>query len=427
MRHSDRTSCPEYRALSRRQFLLSTAAASTTLLTGASLPWVAFADAHNSQRDILVSIFLRGGCDGLSMCIPHGDDAYYEARPSLAVPQPDSKRPGAATDLDGFFGLPAAMTPLLDAYQAKNLLCVQACGSKDATRSHFEAQFSMESGEPHGARVKDGWIGRHLMRVQPARKHGLIRAIGVAPGLQQRLSGSPNALTIRDLADYRLYGDPDTERARLRILGDMYRDTPTLLSQASVNTQRVLKLFDSLNLRRYQPKAGAIYPETAFGHALKSSAALIRSDVGVEALAIDKDGWDTHSDQGTVEGQMAELMADLAGSLSAFHADVIADANTQVTVVVMSEFGRVVAENGSKGTDHGHGNVMMLLGQGIAGGRVLRKWPGLAKEQRFQGQDLEISIDYRDVLAEVVQKRLDNQGVDTVFPGYRPLVHGVTA
>lgn len=427
MSQVEQSSCPEYRALSRRQFMLSTAAASATLLTGPSFPRVAFADSHNSHRDILVSIFLRGGCDGLSICVPHGDDAYYEARPALGVPRPDSGRPGAVTDLDGFFGLPPAMTPLLEAYRAKNLLFVQACGSKDETRSHFDAQFSMESGQAHGAIVKDGWIGRHLMSVQPHRKDALIRAIGVAPGLQQRLIGSPGALPIRDLADYRLYGDPDTERARLRILSDMYRDTATLLSAASVNTQRVLKLFDALDLQRYQPRGQAEYPETEFGHALKSSAALIRADVGVEALAIDMDGWDTHSDQGAVEGQMAELMENLAGSLSAFHADAMADSVTQVTVVIMSEFGRVVAENGSRGTDHGHGNVMILMGQGIAGGRVLHKWPGLQRDQLFQGQDLEVTIDYRDVLAEVLQKRLDNQALSKVFPHYRPLIHGVTA
>ncbi len=181
----------------------------------------------------------------------------------------------------------------------------------------------------------------------------------------------------------------------------------------------------AINIGAYQPSGGAVYPASSFGQALRSTAALIRADVGVEAVQIDVSGWDTHNAQGPLTGGMSNTMRTLADAIAAFHADMAGASRLgRLTLVVMSEFGRKAQENGSFGTDHGHGNVMFVVGGSVAGGQVMSQWPGLSAQQLYQGQDLQVTIDYRDILSEIVTRRLGNTRLDLVFPGYTPNFRG---
>ncbi|MCF6286461.1 MAG: DUF1501 domain-containing protein, partial [Candidatus Hydrogenedentes bacterium] len=331
----------------------------------------------------------------------------------------------SARDLDGFFGFAPARAPLLAAYDAGNLLPILARGLTVGTRSHFDAMHFVEVGKARDPNLVTGWLGRHLLNTEALDSEAVLRAVGIAPGLQRTLAGGPRTLPIPDPNDFRLVGDEGSAGERLETLVRMYNATDAPLPAAAQATQETVALLESLNLPNYAPNNDAVYPESELGQAFRATAALIRGDVGVEAIAIDRGGWDTHNEQGPLDGNMAGLMEDLAQSLAAFHADIIATNDRNVTVVAMSEFGRVVAENGSLGTDHGHGNVMFVMGAAVDGGRGLSEWPGLAVEQRFQGQDLAITIDYRDVLYEIVTQRLGNAAPAFVFPDFTPTSRGV--
>jgi len=418
--------CPEYLELSRRQFLGVTGGL-TALATAAPawLPRVAFARHDCTGRDTIVSIFLRGASDGLTVCVPHAEDAYYTARPTLAIPRPDSGDPDQAIDLDGFFGLPPAMAPLVEAYDAGHLAIVHACGSHHPTRSHFDAQRFMEVGIPGELSTASGWLGRHLLTSAPTDPEALVRAIGIGYALARTLAGGPATLPVPDPTDFGLTGPAGTEADRLQALADLYAQAQEPLKSAAGNTMSTIALLEAIDFAGYQPAGGAVYPQSDLGRALRSTAALIKAEVGVEAVAIDVGGWDTHDQQGPIDGTLAGLMADLAAGLSAFHADVFAD-TTNLTLVAMSEFGRRLGENGSLGTDHGHGNAMLVMGDSIQGGQVLADWPGLQAEELFEERDLAVTIDYRDVLAEIVELRLMNPDLAGVFPGHTPIFHGIT-
>jgi uncharacterized protein (DUF1501 family) len=422
----DCAGCREYHELSRRQFLGVSGGAVIAAGIPSWLPRVVYADDECSSRDVIVSIFLRGAADGLTMCAPHGEDAYYSARPTLAVPRPDSGDPHRLTDLDGFFGLPPALTPLTSAYTAGHLLFVHACGSTDSTRSHFDGQRFIEVGKPADPLLHTGWLGRHLATVPPLSPSAILRGVAIGYGLPRGLVGGPLTLPIPDLDGFGLTGNAATTAARRAALIDMYNQVGDPLETSAHTSLATIDLLDTINFAGYQPAGGAVYPTGPFGTALKSLAALIKADVGVEAAAVDLAGWDTHNNQGIYDGVMFRLMDWVGRGLAAFHADIFAGNGRNVTVVVMSEFGRRLAENGALGTEHGHGNAMMVLGNNIRGGRVLTQWPGLATEQLFEGIDLEVTIDFRDVLAEIVQNRLGNSDLTTVFPGYTPTFRGVT-
>ena len=420
-------SCCEYDELSRRQFL-GAASGAAVLAAGmpAWLPQVVLAQDHCSLRDVLVSVYLRGGCDGMTMCVPHGEDPYYQARPLLNIPRPDSRDPNRAIDLDGFFGFPQSMKALLVAFDSGRLAIIHAAGLRNSTRSHFDAQRFMEVGDATDKNLFTGWLGRHLATSTPMRKKSILRAVGISHGLQVTLAGGPKALPVPDLADFGLTGNPDSEARRRVLLADMYGQVRNPLKAAGRNTQATIDLLASIDFKNYKPSGGAVYPESPFGYALKSTAALIKAEVGVEAIAIDRHGWDHHNNQGPIEGLMATMMEDFSATVAAFHADMFFDMDN-VTMVIMSEFGRRLAENGSNGTDHGYGNVMFVMGGFIDGGRVVTDWPGLAPEKLFQGIDLDATIDYRDVLSEIVSTRLYNhQNLDRIFPNYTPKFPGIT-
>ncbi|MCC6679161.1 MAG: DUF1501 domain-containing protein [Phycisphaerales bacterium] len=419
--------CAEYTALSRRGFMATAGSAAAVLASApAWLPRVSYArDYRSSARDVMISIYLRGGADGLTMCVPWSESAYYAARPTLAVPRPDSGLATRVKDLDGFFGLPPALWPLLPAYTDGRLLIVHATGLTESNRSHFDAQRQMEVGVVGDTQIASGWLGRHLASVEPMLPGAMLRGVGLGAGVPRTLVGAPQTLPIPDLQGYGLTGRPESHVARATALQEMYAATGDPLRAAGVDTMRTISLLEEIDFAGYIPAGGAVYPDEKFAHSLKGAAALIKAEVGVEAIAIDIDGWDTHYDQGPTGGPMFNLMKVLADGLAAFYTDMTAVTAPSFVCAVLTEFGRRVAENGSVGTDHGHGGAMFLLGTAVQGGRVLTDWPGLVVGQLFEQRDLKITIDYRDILGEIVAERLGNPDLDAVFPGYTPTFRGV--
>jgi uncharacterized protein (DUF1501 family) len=320
------------------------------------------------------------------------------------------------------------MRVLVPAYQAGNLLVVHGAGLTYNTRSHFDAQHYMEVGKANDTSVNTGWLGRHLATSSPARANASLRAIGFSDGLVDTLKGAPRTLPIPDPANYGISGSSSTRAAREAWFAQEYADSPEPVKSAALDALATINMLRTININTYAPANGAVYPNTGFARGLRSTAALIKADLGVEAVHLDVGGWDTHSNQDPLNGAMAQRMSELAGGLGAFWQDVMASGYAQnVTVVVVSEFGRNARENGSRGTDHGRGTAVFALGRGINGGRVLApNWPGLAKENLADGQDLKVVVDYRDILAEIVQNRLGNSNLAAVFPSYTPVLRGVT-
>ncbi len=434
----DSCGCQEYRDLSRRQFVgaaagISGMAAAATVFPE-WLPKVVLAETFASERDVIVSIFQRGGADGLNLCVPFGDANYYTGRSTIAIPRPDASVAAnlKVTALDNFFGFPPAMTPLLPAYLAGNLLVMHAAGQTYVSRSHFDAMRYMEIGKPADTNYVTGWLGRHLALMPPVRSTAPLRALGLASGLQKSLVGGPRTLPIPNPQTFTIGGSANTVTSRHAVLASSYVAAPEPLNASALDALNTISLLKSINFTGYAPLNSAVYPNTSFGNALKRVATLIRADVGIEAAQVDIGGWDIHAAQGGAIGAQATLANDFARSLAAFYADCVAN-NARVTLVVISEFGRNAKQNGSQGTDHGRASTMFAMGQGIAGGRVLALgtngipgWPGLATEQLESKQDLRVTLDYRDVLSEIVQKRLGNAKIAEVFPGWNATFRGVT-
>ncbi len=419
---SNQTYCDEYALVSRRGFLSGSLQAAAGLLFGnriAALPgWMPrlhLADPHVGPRgDTLVCVFLRGGADGLNIVVPHGDEGYYDRRPTLGIPRPDDNRAdGRTVDLDGFFGLHPALAPLADIYRAGDMAFVHATGSPDETRSHFEAMDLMERGAAEGDYT--GWLARHLATLDTGNESAL-RAIGVGDMLPASLSGAVSATALQSIADYHLRGRDDQVGEMQAILQTLYERDESLLTAVAQQTFSAIDLLSRIDVENYAP-GGRPYPEGGFGRAMQMVAQLVKADVGVEAACVDLGGWDTHVAQGGVNGVMARNLEELGLGLAAFYED-LGTAVSDVSLVVMSEFGRRVQENGGLGTDHGHGNMMMLMGGGVNGGQVFADWPGLDDDQLTGPGDLTITIDYRDVLGSLIRDRLNNPRAADVFPGY---------
>lgn len=420
--------CAEYNALSRRQFVGGAAVAGASAFFPAWLPKVVLAETYASTRDVIVSVFLRGGADGLSLCVPFGDADYYTGRSTIAIPRPDSAAATRGIALDGFFAFPQAMSALVPAYTAKDLLVVHATGQFNTSRSHFDAQRYMEVGKPADPALVTGWLGRHLASAPPVRTTAPLRALGLSAGLQKTLVGGPRTLPISDPANFSIGGSATSLNDRVAFLRGDYAAAPDPAQAAALDASNTITLLRSLNFTGYAPANGATYPVSSFGKALRSVAVMIKADIGIEAAQVDLGGWDTHAQQNPTAGSMYNTMRDFSTSLAAFYADVMQGAvGYNVTLVAVSEFGRNARENGSAGTDHGRGTVMFAMGAGIAGGRVLTNgWPGLAKENLESGQDLKVTIDYRDILSEIVKNRLGNTNLDFVFPSWVPTIRGAT-
>ena len=373
--------------------------------------------------DVLVVVFLRGAADGLNIVVPTGDPAYYRLRPSLAIAPPDAARVPRlerALALDAQFGLHPALAPLMPAWQAEQLAVVHACGSPDESRSHFRAMELMERGLAIEAGPASGWVARFLAS-RPSADASPLRALAWGSSLPRSLAGVGAVSTLRDLAEARLASAPSQGKDLRTIMGRLYSHAPGPLGAIGRET---LQVVDRLEQATSDGHSALPYPETDFGRGLRQTALLIRMQLGVQAVALDLGGWDTHFAQGASAGWMARLLDELASGLGAFHAD-LGQAWDRTTLVVMTEFGRRARENGSLGTDHGHGSVMLLMGGHVAGGRVHAQWPGLDDSQLVGPGDLAVTTDFRDILAELCQRRLGVPAVGDIFPGFSPTPRGL--
>ncbi len=408
----------------RRIFLKNSALAMVG--TGAAPRWLEralyAADAPAPRKKILVAIFQRGAADGLNIVVPHGEKAYYHLRPTIAVPRPASsgdRREDSAIDLDGFFGLHPSLAPLKPIWDQGHLAIVDAAGSPDPTRSHFDAQDYMESGTPGLKATTGGWMNRALPK--QAGKASPVRAVALGPVLPRSLAGPNPAVALQSISGFQV-----RDAAAAKQFEAMYVDSPDpRVASAGRETFEAIAMLQSVQKQPYVPAAG--YPRGRLGDSLKQIAQLIKADVGMELAFADVGGWDHHVNelgQRASEGQLANLLRDFGGSLSAFWQDV-GDRMADVAVVTMSEFGRTAHENGNRGTDHGHANCMFVMGGGINGGKVYGEWPGLETGQLNEGRDLALTTDFRDVLGELVSKHLGNRSLTTVFPGYTPRFCGL--
>src|SRR6058998_1382614 len=365
-----------------------------------------------SAHPILVCLFQRGAVDGLNMIVPHGEAAYYAERPRIAVPADQ------VIDLDGHFGLHPGLAPLKELWDNKSLAAIHAIGSPDGTRSHFDAQDYMESGTPGVKSTGDGWANRYC---QHDREHAEtpFRAVAFGPQLPRILAGTAPSLAIDDLQAFGLRVPQPAARDRLtRAFEELYAGSATgLLSTSSREAFDAVQMLKRLDPGQYRPANGADYPRGRLGKALLEIAQLIKADIGLQVAFADVTGWDTHVNQGATEGQLAGRLSELGEALAAFTRDV-GERMRDVVVLTMSEFGRTVRENGSSGTDHGHATAMLVLGGPVNGGRVLGKWPGLDPAQRFEGRDVAVTTDFRDLFAELLARHLGARDLSAIFPGF---------
>jgi uncharacterized protein (DUF1501 family) len=396
--------------ISRRVFLKDGAFALVSLGFAPSfLSRTALAAGTGARTKRLIAIFQRGACDGLSLVVPFGDSDYYRARPSIAVAGPGAGG-DAALDLDGFFGLNPRLQPLTPLWSARQLAIIHACGSPDSTRSHFDAQDYMETATPGVRSTGDGWLNRYL-QARRTDDTNLFRAVSITSQLPRMLQGSAPALAISQISQFGVRGGSD-------LFESAYASSPDrIMNGTGREAFDAIRRLREADPARYQPERGAEYPRSPFGQALKQIAQLTKSDVGLEIAFADVGGWDTHVNQGVTQGQLANRVDDFARALAALTVD-LGDRMADTVILTMSEFGRAVNENGNRGTDHGHGNAMLVIGGGVRGGHVYGRWPGLAVEQRYDRRDLAITTDFRDVFAEIVVRHLGATTVQSVFPGY---------
>src|SRR4051794_14604001 len=405
--------------ISRRIFLKNGGLALVSL--GFAPAFVARAAAGGQRGGkTLITIFQRGAVDGLNMIVPFGERDYYAARPTLAIAPPRGSA-DSVLDLDGFFGFHPRLSPLLPDYRAGHLAVVHACGSPDATRSHFDAQDYMETATPGVKSTTDGWLNRYLH----AREHEAatpFRAVALAAQLPRALQGREPALAIGQIGDFGIRGGAAS--GVTQSFEDQYAAAAaSVLQTTGSEAFDAVRMLKAANPQQYPPANGAEYPRSPFGEALRQIAQLVKADVGLEIAFAESGNWDHHANQGGATGQLATRLDDLARGLSALVRD-LGDRMHDVVIVTMSEFGRAVVENGSRGTDHGHGNAMLVLGGAVRGGRVYGRWPGLAPEQRHDGRDLAVTTDFRSVFAEVLHGHLGMTNTNAVFPGFtegRPL------
>jgi uncharacterized protein (DUF1501 family) len=382
------------------------------------------ADAPNPRKKILVAIFQRGAADGLNVVVPHGERAYYSLRPTLSVPRPSlsgDKRDDAAIDLDGFFGLHPSLAPLKPLFNQGHLAIVDAVGSPDPTRSHFDAQDYMESGTPGLKATASGWMNRALPPVDS--KVSPVRAVALGPVLPRAMSGERPAVALQTLAGFQVR---DAKAAQE--FENLYATSEDpVLGGVGRETFEAVAMLQAIQKQSYVPAAGADYPRGRFGDSLRQIAQLIKADVGMEMAFADIGGWDHHVNemgQRASEGQLPTLLREFGQALAAFWQD-MGDRMADVALVTMSEFGRTARENGNRGTDHGHANCMFAMGGGIRGGKVYGRWPGLQPEQLYEARDLALTTDFRDVLGELVARHLGNPTLTGVFPGYAPKFLGL--
>jgi uncharacterized protein (DUF1501 family) len=400
--------------ISRRYFLKDGGIAMLGLACLPSFLERAVAATAAPNKKKMVVLFQRGAMDGLNVVPPFAEPDYYRLRPTIAIPRPRAGAGDLAIDLDGFFGLHPSLRPLETLFRSGQLAIVQAVGSPDPTRSHFDAQDFMESGTPGLRSTADGWLNRALQSM-PEDQASPFRAVAFAPYLPRTLTGSAPAVALADLKQLKIFSPGEIAPSRFEAIYAHTLD-PVLRGVGS-ETFEAIEQLRKINPDSYQPENGAQYPTSRFGRGLMEIAELCKADVGLEVAFLDSGGWDHHVNEGGVEGQLANLLRDLGQGIAAFHQD-MGDRMGDVVFLSMSEFGRTAQENGNRGTDHGHANCMFIMGGDVKGGKVYARWPGMREEQLYQGRDLAVTTDYRSVLGEIVTKHLGGRDLPTVFPAF---------
>src|SRR5438270_4934708 len=400
-------------SITRRVFLRNSALAmvATTAVPSFLARAVYGAESGLRGKKRFVVIFQRGAADGLNIVVPHGERAYYSMRPTIAIQRND------IVDLDGFFGLHPAMSSLKPLWDAKHLAIVHAAGSPDTTRSHFDAQDYMESGTPGVKSTEDGWLNRCLHSSETDRDSP-FRAVALGTSLPRILSGTVPAVAIDNVNNFSVGGRGPVASPASNTFESMYaQSVDTVLHGTGAETFDAVRMLKSADPAKYTPAPGANYPRGRFGDSLRQVAHVPKADLGVEVAFTDIGGWDHHVNEGSSQGQLANLLREFSQSLSAFWTD-LGDLAGETVLVTMSEFGRTARENGNRGTDHGHANVMFVIGGPVRGGKVYGHWPGLNDGQLYEGRDLAVTTDFREVLSEALYRHNGVKDLAAVFPNF---------
>ncbi len=391
--------------LTRRHFLHASAVCAGTAVLA---PRFVFSSSTTAPNDVLVVIFQRGAMDCLQAVVPYADSNYLKQRPNIGIPAPGAAN--GALPLDNFFGLHPSLAPLMPLYQSGRLGIVHATGLKQNQRSHFECQRNLEAGMPTTGFVP-GWLNRHIGNVGVGQT---FQAVAMGTAVPAALQGPQPSIGMSSIAGFNF----STTSARKTELEDTLYALCDSTAKPSVSGRQALDAVDFLavaNPGQYPQQNGAVYPNTTFGNRLKETAQLIKSNIGLQMACVDIGGWDHHAN---ISNLLPPLLDELAKALVAFHDDLGVNMR-RVTVITMTEFGRRVKENSSGGTDHGSGSSMFMMGASVIGGKVYAEWPGLADANLFNG-DLDVTIDYRTVLNELLQKRAQDSNLAAQFPGFTP-------
>jgi uncharacterized protein (DUF1501 family) len=376
------------------------------------------AEAAATHGRRLVVIFQRGAADGLNVVVPYREKNYYAMRPGIAIPE------NQVLDLDGFFGLHPSLASFKPLYDQGHLAVVHAAGSPDMSRSHFDAQDYMESGTPGVKSTEDGWLNRALQAEDlrhrcagTCEQHTAFRALAIGSQVPRTLAGKVPAIALSNLNNFSVGGRGPAPSVAANAFEAMYGESGDhILHSTGDETFEAVKMLRDANPAQYKPAAGIEYPNNEFGRNMMQIAQLLKANLGVEAAFTDVGGWDTHQNQGGVNGQLSDRLREFSTAIAAFWQD-MGDAAENVTLVTMSEFGRTARQNGTGGTDHGHANGMFILGGNVKGGKVYGRWPGLSDHELNEGRDLAVTTDFRQVLGEAVTKTISASNLDLVFPG----------
>jgi len=369
------------------------------------------------RKKVLVTIFQRGAVDGLNMIVPHGDPEYYNIRRTIAVPKPNQVN--GAIDIDGYFGFNPAMKPLEALWKSKQLAVIDAVGSPDNTRSHFDAQDYMESGTPGIKSTRDGWLNR-VLQSTATKDESPFRAVSMTQSMPRALYGKAPSVAMTNLSDFSIKAGLYTADLKGGFEGVYQQNAKDSLGEMGKETFEAVNFLKTANPGQYRPENGAEYPNTDFGRSLQQIAQLIKAGVGLEVAFTDTGNdirWDTHTNEGGAQGQLANFLRTFSQAIAAFAID-LGKRMDDVVLMTMSEFGRTARENGGRGTDHGHGNAMIVVGNSVKGGKVYGDWKGLKNDQLNEGRDLAVTTDFRDVFAEAAQKHLGSKDLNKLFPSY---------
>jgi uncharacterized protein (DUF1501 family) len=371
------------------------------------------------KKKVLVTIFQRGAVDGLNMIVPYGEPEYYDLRRTIGIRKPNETE--GAIDLDGFFGLNPAMKSLEPFWKSKQLGIIHSSGSPDNTRSHFDAQDYMESGTPGFKGTRDGWLNR-AVQTAATKSDSPFRAVAMTQSMPRALYGKAPSVAMTNLSDFTIKAGLYTADLKGGFEGVYEQNVKDSLGETGKETFEAVNFLKSANPAQYKPENGAVYPPSQLGRSMQQIAQLIKAGVGLEVAFAEMGGWDTHTNQSLGNapgrGQLANLLRDFSSSIAAFATD-LGKRMDDVVVLTMSEFGRTARENGSRGTDHGHGNAMLVLGNSVKGGKVYGDWKGLKPDQLNEGRDLAVTTDFRDVFAEVANKHLGSRDLAALFPKHQ--------